>query len=97
MVTPGDNPAATRKTIELVNSLALSMHYPIGGKEFTEVLRGLLAKYRSMVLQLQDEVQSGTAAREISPSQQQEYDRKMMEIQSELAKALGECNQAKVR
>jgi hypothetical protein len=49
-------PAISRKTLELVNQLEKVVHYPVGGKELTEVLQGLLSKYKSMVLQLQDEI-----------------------------------------
>jgi hypothetical protein len=49
-------PENSRKTLELVNQLAQVVHYPVGGKELTEVLQGLLSKYKSMVLQLQDEI-----------------------------------------
>jgi hypothetical protein len=49
-------PENSRKTLELVDQLAQIVHYPVGGKELTEVLQGLLSKYKTMVLQLQDEI-----------------------------------------
>lgn len=49
-------PAISRKTLELMASLTSSVHFPIGGRELTGILQGLLTKYRSMVLQLQDEI-----------------------------------------
>ena len=40
----------------MVDKLSRVTHYPLGGKELTEVLRGLLGKYRSMVLELQHDL-----------------------------------------
>ena len=46
-------PAVSRRTLDLTASLAQAVHYPVGGRELTEMLSGLLAKYRSLILQLQ--------------------------------------------
>ena len=40
----------------MIKCLSEVIHYPIGGKEFTAVFHGLLGKYRSMVLELQNDL-----------------------------------------
>ena len=58
MITPGE-PQVSRKTLEMLESLGTSVHFPIGGHDLTEMVQGLLVKYRSMILQLQDEIENG--------------------------------------
>ena len=52
-------PIVSRKTMELLEALSSSVHFPIGGHELTDMVQGLLVKYRSMILQLQDEIENG--------------------------------------
>ena len=66
VITNGE-PAVSRKTLDLVGSLNNAIHFPVGGRELTEVLQGLLTKYRSLILQLQDEIQNGAPIGEKAP------------------------------
>jgi hypothetical protein len=50
----------SRKTLELTAALSQAVHFPVGGRELTETLQGLLGKYRALIMQLQDEL-SGQA------------------------------------
>ena len=40
----------------MIEILSKVTHYPLGGKEISEVMQGLLGKYRSMVLELQHDL-----------------------------------------
>ena len=40
----------------MIEILSKVTHYPLGGKEISEVMQGLLGKYRSMVLELQHDI-----------------------------------------
>ena len=42
--------------MQIIQSLSKVTHYPVGGREMTEVLEGLHGKYRSMILGLQREL-----------------------------------------
>jgi hypothetical protein len=63
LVAPGEV-AESRKTLELTSALAQSSHFPVSSIEFGELLRGLLSKYRAMILQAQDEYVRPRAAEE---------------------------------
>ena len=43
MVCAGE-PAVTRKTLELLETLGTSVHFPIGGHELTEMVQGLIGE-----------------------------------------------------
>ena len=55
----GNEAAQSKKTMGIVSALGDSVHFPVGGRELTDVLSGLLGKYRAMILQLQDEIENG--------------------------------------
>ena len=85
-------PLASRKTMELLDALARSVHFPIGGLELTEMVQGLLVKYRAMVLQLQDELENGAP---IGEKAAEVSEKTIRDMQQEMAKALNERNIAK--
>lgn len=58
----------SRYTLELTDALSHCYHYPIAGHEISEIVEGLLDKYRGMILQLQDEVESARATSSLSTS-----------------------------
>lgn len=90
-LAPGE-PAVSRKTMELLEGMSSSVHFPIGGHELTEMVQGLLIKYRSMVLQLQDEIENGAVIGE-KPAEVSE--KAIRTMQQEVAKALNDRNVAK--
>ena len=57
LVHPGE-PAVSKKTLEIVANLTAARHYPISGKEMSEIVQGLMMKYRSMLLHMEDELQA---------------------------------------
>ena len=85
-------PRASRKTMEILESLSRSVHFPIGGHELTEMVQGLLIKYRSMVLQLQDELENGAPIGDKAP---EISEKTIRDMQQEMARALSERNMAK--
>jgi hypothetical protein len=54
-VHPGE-PAVSKKTLEIVANLTAARHFPISGKEMSEIVQGLMMKYRSMLLHMEDEL-----------------------------------------
>ena len=88
----GGEAACSRKTLDVLGALTSAVHYPVGGKELTDVLQGLLAKYRSMILQLQDEILNGAPVGEKAPELSE---KRMNDLQRELASAQIERNTAK--
>jgi len=91
LVASGE-PLCTRKTLEMLGYLSSAVHYPVGGKELTEVLQGLLGKYRAMILQLQDEIQSGAPIGEKPP---EVSEKRVTDLQKDLAMAQMERNTAR--
>ena len=90
VITNGE-PAVSRKTLEVVGSLNNAIHFPVGGRELTEVLQGLLTKYRSLILQLQDEIQNGAPIGEKAPDITME---KVNKLQADMATSVLERNTA---
>lgn len=91
-VLSSGEPAVSRKTLEILGGLTSAVHFPVGGRELTEVLSGLLSKYRSLILQLQDEIINGAPLGE----QVQDFTlTKIMQLQKDMATALLERNTAK--
>lgn len=83
-VIAGNDAAASRKTLSLTTALGSSVHYPVGGRELTDVVQGLLGKYRAIILQLHDEIANGAPVGEKAP----EISEKLMtELQRDLAEA----------
>ena len=91
MLSNGE-PACSRKTLEIVGSMTNAVHYPVGGKELTDVLQGLLGKYRAMILQLQDEIQNGAPIGEKTP---EVSEKNVSDLQRDLATAMLDRNTAK--
>eukprot|EP01038_Epipyxis_sp_PR26KG_P004274 gene4274-6053_t len=90
-----DEPAiVSRKTLELLGSFNNAVHYPIGGKEFTENLQGLLSKYRSIVLQMQDENAMKEALRKESYESEHSAEKLLIEVQKTLATAVIDRSEA---
>lgn len=58
LLHPGE-PEVSRKTMELLEKLGSARHYPIASREMTDLVQGLLIKFRAMVIQLQDELNNG--------------------------------------
>ena len=85
-------PSVSRKTLEIIGALTNAVHFPIGGRELTEVLQGLLCKYRSLILQLQDEIINGAPMGEKSNEFSVE---KIAQLQRDMAAALLDRNTAK--
>lgn len=56
-VSPSET-ATSRKTLELCEALCNCINYPIGGRGMSEMVAGLLGKYRGMVVQLMEEIES---------------------------------------
>ena len=65
-IIPGES-RVSRKTLEITSDIAQSVHFPITGHDMTGVLRGLLTKYRSLILQLQDEIANGAPIGDAPP------------------------------
>lgn len=60
LLHPGE-PEVSRKSMELLEKLGSARHYPIASREMTDLVQGLLIKFRAMVIQLQDELNHGGA------------------------------------
>lgn len=60
LLHPGE-PEVSRKSMELLEKLGSARHYPIASREMTDLVQGLLIKFRAMVIQLQDELNNGGA------------------------------------
>jgi len=87
-------PSVSKKTLEIISCLNKAMHYPIGGKELSDVLLGLLTKYRSMVLQVEDALMSKNVANKTEIDEERAVEKQVIELQKNLAEALVEKNQA---
>ena len=55
LLHPGE-PSVSKKTLEVLANLTAARHYPISGKEMSEIVQGLMMKYRSMLLHMEDEM-----------------------------------------
>jgi len=54
--------AVSRKTLELVEALGQTVHYPIGAREVSDATRGLVRKYRTMAAAAAATADAATAA-----------------------------------
>lgn len=83
-IIAGNDAPASKMTLSLTTALGSSVHYPVGGRELTDVVQGLLGKYRAIILQLQDEIANGAPVGERAP----EISEKLVtELQRDLAEA----------
>eukprot|EP00602_Paraphysomonas_sp_CaronLab_P008587 CAMPEP_0185034294 /NCGR_PEP_ID=MMETSP1103-20130426/24034_1 /TAXON_ID=36769 /ORGANISM="Paraphysomonas bandaiensis, Strain Caron Lab Isolate" /LENGTH=1149 /DNA_ID=CAMNT_0027570895 /DNA_START=22 /DNA_END=3471 /DNA_ORIENTATION=+ len=100
-------PAVSRKTLELMNHLTNARHYPISGKEMSEIVQGLMMKYRSMILNMEDEVATAKLdipmddknkereMEDILAARTKSIEDRMAELQKDLAQAIIERTEAK--
>jgi len=88
-----NEPLNSRSTLAIMGALSKAVHYPISSKEFTEMLQGLLCKYRSLILQLEDEIDNG-APIGASASPAVITEKLVNNLQAELAKATLDRNTA---
>ena len=80
----GNEAPQSRKTMDIVGYVGDSTHFPVGGRELTDMLAGLLGKYRAMILQLQDEITNGAPIGEQAPDISEKV---VTELQRDLAAA----------
>ena len=83
-IIAGNDYDASKMTLALTAALGSSVHYPVGGRELTDIVQGLLSKYRAMVLQLQDEIRNGAPVGEKAPEISEKV---VTELQRDLAEA----------
>lgn len=81
------------QTLDVLGSLNTSVHYPIGGKELTDTLRGLLMKYRASVLAIQDEVASRDASTSAIIQNEHQIEKQLLDLQKDLASAIIDKNE----
>ena len=75
----------SRRSLDVIRYLANSMHFPVSGREITDILQGLLSKYRALILQLQDEIVHG-ANDGLAPEVSSE--KKIQEMQRDMAQLM---------
>lgn len=92
ILVPGE-PANSKLTMGIMSALTHAHHFPVGGREYSGVLQGLLAKYRSLILQLQDEIENGAPVGD-KPAPTAVTEKIVSSLQSELAKAVLDRNTA---
>lgn len=78
----------------MIGALNNAVHYPVGGKELTDILQGLLAKYRSMLMQLQDELVNRVAFRSDLNEHELSKDKHILQLQKDLSEAIKDRNNA---
>jgi len=83
-----------RKTLELLGWLGRAAHYPLAGRELSDPLRGLLAKHRSLVLLMEDELSERERLRREAVGGERGLDKRLSEVQSQLAASLVACSEA---
>lgn len=74
----------SRRTLDVIKYLSSTSHFPVSGREITDILQGLLSKYRALILQLQDELLNGPVGEEDS----QVSEKRVYELQREMAKLM---------
>eukprot|EP01041_Mallomonas_annulata_P000861 gene861-1676_t len=83
---------ASRKTLEMMSTLSNVTHYPVGGRGMSEVVLGLLCKYRTMILHIQDELeyvkasQSSTSNTQVNSTSRRP--KKVTDLQQELTQTI---------
>jgi len=87
-------PRTTRKTLEVIGALSNALHYPVGGKELTDVLQGLLGKYRSMLMQLQDELLNRSIVYQDRESHEMTLEKQLLQLQRDIADGIKDKNLA---
>ncbi|RYH26682.1 hypothetical protein EON65_14250 [archaeon] len=84
-------PQVSRRTLDFVSYLNSAVHYPMGAREFSDTIRGLLGKYRAMLMHLSDELH---ATANTSSSNTEHQTALITKLQGELAKSVTEMNGA---
>lgn len=93
--------SVSRKTMEMMDNLTYARHYPISGKESSEIVQGLLVKYRSLILSLEAELlgvsHGGSAANResTSPEAVRALEEQLEAAQDKVVATTLELNQAK--
>lgn len=60
--TSNGEPTLSRCTLDMLSSLGAAVHYPLAAREQSEVLQGLLSKYRALLRHAQDIVDDKSSA-----------------------------------
>ena len=89
LVAPGE-PNISKRTMELLAALNSSVHYPMGARELSDTLRGLLGKYRAMLMHMQDDIDAQTNSSMEQMSHEQQSQKTVEKLQNELAQALSD-------
>lgn len=87
-------PHNSKRTLELLSTLNACISYPIGGREYSDTLRGLLSKYRAMLLNYQDEVLSSSDFQIQQDHAERDFEIKIAKLQQELSQAIVEKSTA---
>ena len=75
--------AISRKTLELMESLTRTVHYPIGGREISDATQGLIRKYRAMTASVTFELENHDMIDKAAfDSLKQEYEEKITDIEA---------------
>jgi hypothetical protein len=88
-VVPGE-PATSKTTLELLAALNVAQHYPIGARELSDTLRGLLGKYRAMLIYAQDDLLRQSQTSSAQQQVEQDTQRQIEALQRELAQAVAD-------
>ena len=77
--------AISRKTLEVMESLTRTIHYPIGGREVSDAMQGLIRKYRAIAANATTELetrQGEVIDKAVFDALKQEYEEKFIEIEA---------------
>jgi hypothetical protein len=88
-IAPGE-PSVSKRTMEVLAALSSAMHYPMGARELSDTLRGLLGKYRAMLMHMQDEMMNQVNFTVEHLHSEQQIQKTVEKLQNELAQSLAE-------
>lgn len=84
-------PQVSRRTLDLMSALNTAVHYPMGARELSDTLRGLLGKYRAMLMHVNDELSTNSHQAHDKDDEQSGL---ITRLQKELAVSVSEMNTA---
>eukprot|EP01033_Poteriospumella_lacustris_P010889 gene10889-7746_t len=84
VAAPGE-PAVSRATLELLVALGAAMHFPLAAREQSDVLRGLLTKYRALLRHAQDVLEEGESQGDEAATQAAQAAQTIAALQREVA------------
>lgn len=84
VAAPGE-PAVSRATLELLAALGAAMHFPLAAREQSDVLRGLLTKYRALLRHAQDVLEEGESQGDEAATQAAQTAQTIAALQREVA------------